>query len=154
LDEHIELLAKLEPRHMSGDEAKTDMDRLTGVYVIIEAAWQSEQMKTFLRQLDVLYAVEFMKPSGGHLRSGKPPRQRIVRPDSRTVDSAAPVGLWRNCYDERWLSRQREHFIKGLQIIDEDYDFKLDMDAALNRRNEQMEVELQGTNAPEADLSD
>ncbi|KAI9057617.1 hypothetical protein FKP32DRAFT_1583395, partial [Trametes sanguinea] len=152
LDRHGELLGKLEPRHMSGDEAKTPMDRLTGVYVIIEAAWQSVQLKTFLRQLDILYAVEYMKPSGGLLRSGKPPRQRIVRPDSRTMDSAAPIGLWRNCYDARWLSRQRPHFIKGLEIIDEDYDFTLDMDAALNRANEGMDVENQENASSDEEL--
>ncbi|KAL7279757.1 hypothetical protein ACG7TL_006164 [Trametes sanguinea] len=143
LDDHAALLAKLEPRHMSGDEAKTATDRLVGIFVIIEAAWQSAEIKTFLRQLDILYAIEYMKPSGGRLRSGKAPRQRIVRPDGRTVDSAAPVGLWRNCYDQAWLGRQRPHFIKGLEIIDEDYDFSLDMDAALNRRNENMEVEVE-----------
>ncbi|KAI9059318.1 hypothetical protein FKP32DRAFT_1580073, partial [Trametes sanguinea] len=143
LEQHALLLSKLQPRHMSGDEATSASDRLAGIFTIIEAAWQSEQLKFFLRRLDVLYAVEYLKPSKGRLRSGKPPRQRIAKPTSRQADSPAPIGLWRNCYDEAWLARQRRHFIKGLEIIDEDYDFSLDMDALLNRKCDTMEVEEQ-----------
>ncbi|KAI0648748.1 hypothetical protein C8Q79DRAFT_896468, partial [Trametes meyenii] len=127
LDEHAELLGLLEPRHMSGDESVTARDRLHGVWLIVEAEWQSEEMKDFLRKLDTLYRVYFLKKTthGEGDGRGHGPRERIATSNSRIVDSEAPEGLWRNCYSKAWLDKQRPHFVKDLNVREEQYDFSL-----------------------------
>lgn len=129
----------LQPRHMSGDECKTAQDMLLNIWVIVEAEWQSDPLKLLLRKLDVLYQVYRLKSGriGGDGKEsfgrGRGPRTRVSRPDGRIVNSEAPVGLWRNCYNPDWLKKLRPHNIKELHIVDEDYDFTLDMDKHLSR---------------------
>ncbi|KAI1783124.1 hypothetical protein LXA43DRAFT_904207, partial [Ganoderma leucocontextum] len=127
MKEHVQLFLRLKPVHMSGDEAENDEDRLSSVYTIIEAAWQSTALKTFLRQLDAMYVAAWPKRVGDRGRGGKGPRRRKVKANGkgRVVDSVAPVGLWRNCYDDEWVKQQDPWVIRELCIVNDDYDFTI-----------------------------
>ena len=95
------------------------------VYQIVEAAWQSREFKTFARDLEVWNIDDWRLDNGGRLPGGSSPRKRIALEKPRIVDSKAPVGLWRNCYNPRWLKRLKGPQKQGLHIIDEDFDFTL-----------------------------
>lgn len=109
---------------MSGDEADGPKGRLTSTYIIIEAKWQSDDMKEFLRQLDQRYVDDWVK--GLRNRGGRGPRQRVARAGAEVMDSDAPKGLWRNCYNDAWLQSKPAWFVADLEIIDADYDFNID----------------------------
>uniref|UniRef100_A0A5K1JYU2 Thiol-transferase Tc52 n=1 Tax=Ganoderma boninense TaxID=34458 RepID=A0A5K1JYU2_9APHY len=123
--EHVLMFTKLAPVHMSGDEAESEEARRKGMYVIIEAEWQSKDFKNFVRSLDERYLDDWDKGVGNRKR-GRPPRQRYTAVSKPyVVDSVAPVGLWRNCYDLTWLHKQPAWIIRELDIIDEDYNFTI-----------------------------
>ncbi len=148
-DQHALLLSKFRPRHMSGDEAQSSLDRLNRNYIIVEAEWQSLVLRIFLRLLDRLFLAHALSVHGKDDYGGmKRPRTRTAKPNGPTEDSPAPKGLWRNCYDPTWLGKQKPHIVRGLGIIDEDYDFTLDVKALLGENDpeevEQMEVEQGG----------
>ena len=125
LFEHVLIFTKLAPVHMSGDEAESEEARRKGIYVIIEAEWQSEDFKTFVRSLNQRYLEDWDKQVGRRKR-GRPPRQRYTSASKPlVVDSVAPVGLWRNCYDLTWLGKQPQWIIRELDIINQDYDFTI-----------------------------
>ena len=63
---------------------------------------------------------------GQTAKSGNKPRQRVELAQPKTINSPAPKGLWRNCYDPQWLARLPQHEQSALNIIDEDYDFSLE----------------------------
>ncbi|KAI1789370.1 hypothetical protein LXA43DRAFT_1062880 [Ganoderma leucocontextum] len=105
LSQHVQLFLRLKPVHMSSDEAEDEESDRAGNYTIIKATWQSHPLKTFLHSLDNQY----IKGTS----------------DARVLDSVAPIGLWRNCYNETWVQRQDAWVIRDLCIIDEDYDFSL-----------------------------
>ena len=84
-------------RCMSGDEAENNEAERAGIYTIIEAAWQSDGLKTFLRSLEATYVKNWKTTVGGRGRGGKAPRRRIAKRDGKVVDSVAPIGLWHNC---------------------------------------------------------
>ena len=68
----------------------------------------------------------------GHKHAGgNTPRERLELADGETVDSPAPKGLWRNCYNPAWLKGLKPYQYEALQIIDEDYEFSLDARADL-----------------------
>ncbi|KAL1937984.1 hypothetical protein VTO73DRAFT_12734 [Trametes versicolor] len=151
-DQHALLLSKFKPRHMSGDEAETSTDRLKGNYIIIEAEWQSLALRIFLRLLDQLFLAHALSVHGKDDSGGlKRPRTRTAKPNGPTEDSPAAKGLWRNCYNPEWLNKQKPHVIRGLGIIEEDYDFTLDMKALLGEKDsekgEHMEVEHESESA-------
>lgn len=153
LDEHLVLLSMLSPCHMSGDECGTVADMLCNIWIVIEAEWQSEELKAFLRKLDILWRAFRVKTGDAYIADGMPneassssaipqqnlsclgqgkgPRTRVVRESSCVVDSKAPAGLWSNCYNPKWLAKKRPHFIKGLCIKKERYNFALDMNKLL-----------------------
>lgn len=120
------MFAKLDIVHMSGDEAESVEGRRSGTYIIIEAAWQSEEMKLFLRALDERY---FLDWADAHKQGGRGPRKRIAKPDGRVVNSEAPVGLWINCYDPAWLRKQPPWVVRELYIINQPYKFDLQFTA-------------------------
>ncbi|KAI0735955.1 hypothetical protein C8Q76DRAFT_568662, partial [Earliella scabrosa] len=130
LYQHKLLFDMLEARHMSGDEAvvqdSTD-NRLKHprVYHIVEAAWQSEEFKAFVRMLDQWNIEDWGVKVGDKQRGGNSPRERIPLAKPRVINSPAPVGLWRNCYSPSWLQSLKPHARERLQTIDEDYDFTL-----------------------------
>lgn len=112
---------------MSGDEAEDDEAERAGIYTIVEAEWQSDPLKTFLRALDTQYIKGWSTCVGDRGHGGKRPRRRIAKvSDAKVVDSVAPIGLWRNCYNAAWVERQDAWFIRDLCIVDRDYDFSLD----------------------------
>ena len=106
---------------MSADE--TDGERTTDTkYRIILARWQSRELRDFLWTLDAYYRQDWAHPPHTRAIGGNRPRQRILRA-GYAEDGIAPIGLWRNCYDQHWLESQLSHVIRELEIVDEDYDF-------------------------------
>lgn len=126
LERHAVLLNKLMPVHVSPDEPAVPgvgMDCRT--YHIIEALWQSRPYKTFMRGIDGLRNAKRAREDKG----GNRPRQRLELREPNTVNSKAPKGLWRNCYDADWLTHLKTltpHLYNALEVIEEDYDFSLD----------------------------
>lgn len=125
LFQHKRLLRKFRPVHMSGDETDGPKKLHHPVFRIVEARWQSLELKLFLRILDRLYREHWAEPIGERATSGNPPRERREAPDAKVVDGVAPIGLWRNCYDRDWLNSLKPHVRASLQVIDDDYDFSL-----------------------------
>ncbi len=82
--------------------------------------WQSRDYKDFMHGLDKIWKMN-RRSKGGNL-----PRKRIELADPTWVDSEAPPGLWRNCYDDEWLRKQPHQKRIELRIINEEYDFSLD----------------------------
>ncbi|KAI0753045.1 hypothetical protein C8Q80DRAFT_1097709, partial [Daedaleopsis nitida] len=125
LGEHRKLFSILRPIHMSGDETDGPVKEHPPRFRIVEARWQSLELKTFLRALDALYREIWAKPAGTRVTSGNAPRVRLERPDARIEDGIAPIGLWKNCYDHAWLRSLRPHVRESLKIINTDYAFTL-----------------------------
>ena len=123
---------------MSGDEAvvESSTDNRQAhprVFFIVEAAWQSEPFKRFVRTLDEWNIEDWRQKVGDILPGGNSPRRRVALATPRVVNSPAPIGLWRNCYDPGWLKKLKGHVRERLQIIDEDYDFSLPTYSQLNK---------------------
>nr|VWP01885.1 PUM-HD domain-containing protein [Ganoderma boninense] len=125
LSRHMDLLEMLSPAHMSGDETDGDSKTHPRRFRIINAKWQSAELKLFLRSLDELYREDWENPCGRRAVPGNEPRIRYETRESRSVNSAAPSGLWRNCYDDEWMGSQKEVFVDDLCVIDDDYDFTI-----------------------------
>ena len=130
MDHHLALFANIEAAHLSGDEAALGNDAKQAQYnlfYIVEAAWQSRDFRTFVRKLDRWYIYHSRPKVGDRQRGGNRPRIREELPKgkARVVDSIAPRGLWRNCYDSHWLATLKNTDREDLGMIDEDYDFTL-----------------------------
>ncbi|RPD58125.1 hypothetical protein L226DRAFT_467414, partial [Lentinus tigrinus ALCF2SS1-7] len=130
LERHLVLFANLEPCHMSGDEASMPGDgRNTRVrlYYIIESEWQSEAFKLFVQKLDRWYIYYWRQRGGDTPPGGNPPRIRITNTTNpkKAISPKGPNGLWRNCYDDAWLSKKTPYELERMGIINEDYDFTL-----------------------------
>lgn len=125
LNQHKRLFSMLRPIHMSGDETDGEEKTHPPTFRIVLARWQSLAFRLFLWALDVLYRECWAHPTGDRATSGNPPRIRVEREDAKSEDSLAPIGLWRNCYDQEWLKSLRPHVRASLKIIDKDYDFSL-----------------------------
>ncbi|TFK81047.1 hypothetical protein K466DRAFT_502838, partial [Polyporus arcularius HHB13444] len=123
---HSILFSKMTAANMSGDE--TDGPEVTHppVYRIIIADWQSLELRTFLWTLDAKYLAYWAKPPTRRRTGGNPARHRVKRDNSKTISGVAPIGLWRNCYNDDWLDTLQDWEIELLEIVDEDYDFTLD----------------------------
>ncbi|KAI1786031.1 hypothetical protein LXA43DRAFT_898713, partial [Ganoderma leucocontextum] len=127
---HRLLLKLLQPCHMSADE--TDYESEEGddgrvkkhppQFRIKISNWQSLELRNFLWTLDIYYRQDWGNTSLRRSLGGNPPRTRVVD-DQNSEDGVAPIGLWRNCYDEDWLDAQLPHIVRDLEIVDEDYDF-------------------------------
>ncbi|KAI0350457.1 hypothetical protein OH77DRAFT_1068694 [Trametes cingulata] len=118
-------MRRFRPAHMSGDETDGDEKSHPPVFRIVEARWQSLELKSFLRCLDRLYREHWAAPIGERATSGNPPRDRREHPDARVEDGVAPTGLCRNCYDRSWLESLKPHVRDSLHMINSDYDFSL-----------------------------
>lgn len=125
--EHAVLFSKLQPVHMSGDEAPSTEAERSNLYFIIEAEWQSEELKNFFRQLDEIYIQDWKNQTGNRKRGGRGPRRRIAKVTSKVVDSVAPIGLWQNCYHPAWLKKQSFLVRASLEIVPQDYKFTIKM---------------------------
>ncbi|RPD52091.1 hypothetical protein L227DRAFT_515363, partial [Lentinus tigrinus ALCF2SS1-6] len=127
---HKILFEKLKPSHMSGDEPQFDSEdgewqTYPRTFFIVEAAWQSKLLKDFLRTLDQWHIEDWRQSIGDRLPGGSPPRIRIARANPKVRQSAAPKGLWKNCYDRKWFAKLKPHKQRELEVIDQDYDFRL-----------------------------
>ncbi|KAI0737796.1 hypothetical protein C8Q80DRAFT_1114763, partial [Daedaleopsis nitida] len=125
LHQHKRLFSILRPIHMSGDETDGPVKEHPPRFRIVEARWQSLELKTFLRAIDALYRDDWAKPVGCRATSDNAPRHRVEHSDARIEDGVAPIGLWRNCYDQAWLRSLRPHVRESLKIINTDYIFSL-----------------------------
>ncbi|PIL35031.1 hypothetical protein GSI_02818 [Ganoderma sinense ZZ0214-1] len=130
LDHHLVLFDDIEAAHLSSDEpafGTDDRQSQFKLYYIIEAAWQSQDFKKFVWALDQWYLYYARPKVGMKQRGGNLPRVREALPKgkARVVDSIAPRGLWRNCYDEDWLKNLKVSEREDLNMRDEDYDFTL-----------------------------
>ncbi|RDX43278.1 hypothetical protein OH76DRAFT_1322818, partial [Lentinus brumalis] len=105
----------------------SDQERQTHpkTFFIVEAFWQSDELKVFLRLLDTWHLWDWRQSIGDRLPGGNPPRKRVELAEPRVANSAAPKGLWKNCYNDAWLDTLKPHVRRQLGIIDEDYDFRL-----------------------------
>lgn len=123
--QHRGLFRLLQAANMSADETDgppgTEKPHPPRWRIVI-ARWQSRELQDFLWALDRMYREDW----GRRRTGGNPPRHRLL-PDGegRQEDGIAPVGLWRNCYNKAWLEKQPPHIVRELEIVDEDYDFKL-----------------------------
>ena len=109
---------------MSGDESDGPEKSHPASFRIVEARWQSLELKTFLRALDGMYREDWANPQLRRAVSGNPSRHRIEE-GARIEDGIAPRGLWRNCYDHVWLTTLKPYIRWSLHVIDEDYDFSI-----------------------------
>lgn len=123
---HSILLSMMAASNMSGDETDGPEVDHPPVYRIILASWQSIDLRNFLWAIDAKYIGHWEKPANKRRIGGNPPRVRNLREECRTVRGVAPVGLWRNCYNEEWLSKLDDYEIENLEIKEQDYDFTLD----------------------------
>lgn len=125
---HAELFDLILASHMSGDvpvliNGKVKYPR---EFKIVDAEWQSQVLRDFFTTLDAMHRETFHYPVGDRLPGGNQPRVR-TRPSVPEYDSksAAPIGLWRNCYDEQWLAKLPPHLITELRIKPTDYNFTI-----------------------------
>ncbi|RDX51288.1 hypothetical protein OH76DRAFT_1347265, partial [Lentinus brumalis] len=130
LVQHKALFEKLKPRHMSGDEPEFEVSNderqaHPRVFFITDAFWQSGPLVTLFRSLDAWNVQDWRQSIGDNLPGGNPPRKRVELANPKVVNSPAPKGLWRNCYNDAWLATLKKHEIRKLRIINKDYDFKL-----------------------------
>lgn len=119
---------------MSGDEevvtensngTKTRKQAHPRKYHIVDATWQSREFAKCSRTLDQWNIQDWEQSVGGRLPRGSGPRERIALANPCVVNSAAPRGLWRNCYSKKWLKKQKPYACKQMKIINEDFDFSL-----------------------------
>lgn len=115
---------------MSADEVDESYPRFPQTYRIIRAKWQSFALRKFLRALDVKYIKLRQKP--GYI--GPIPRIRFES-NARVEDRPAPMGLWRNCYDQVWLQGLKQDDRDALDVTDDDYDFDLTAQAPKDGRD-------------------
>ncbi|RDX40492.1 hypothetical protein OH76DRAFT_1302713, partial [Lentinus brumalis] len=118
--QHRQLFRLLTPASMSGDETDGPEKKHPPVWRIIIAKWQSQALRNFLWALDRMYREDWAKRRVG----GNPPRVRVQR-EGTEEDGIPPIGLWKNCFDDAWLAKQPDYYVRDLEIVDEDYDFKL-----------------------------
>lgn len=126
LRRHVGLLKKLQPKHVSPDEPVVPNDRHCWTFHIVEAKWQSQAYKRFMRGLDELRANGRAVAIGDHNPGGNVPRSRVELLHPKLVASPAPKGLWQNCYDSDWLRQLQPFQYEALEVIERDYDFSLD----------------------------
>ncbi|KAH9944937.1 uncharacterized protein BXZ73DRAFT_39036, partial [Epithele typhae] len=119
------MLQKLLPGHMSGDETDDEVKTHPPLFRMKKVPWRSQQLNEWLWTLSCQHIDNFKTPVGARASPGNPPRSRYL--PTNAPDQIGPVakGLWRNCYDRKWLRVCQPYEIAMLEIIDEDFDFAL-----------------------------
>lgn len=79
-----------------------------------------------MKDLDRLKAQADEEAIGASRKPGALARDRVELAQPKVVNTAAPKGLWRNCYDEAWLSGLKLPSLRTLEVREGDYDFSLD----------------------------
>ncbi|KAJ2970977.1 hypothetical protein NUW54_g12609 [Trametes sanguinea] len=126
-DHHLRIFALLKAEDMSGDETDRDADNKKihpPSFTIQEPRWSSVTFTEFRRKLDKWRHLDWQVPDeNGAYKGGNGPRTR--NSVGKIVNVRPPKGLYRNCYDENWLSTLKPHQYRSLRVIDEEYDFAL-----------------------------
>ena len=102
LKAHRGLLEQLTPAGMSSDEERT-----TGQYTqydVVEPAWRSDLVTTWLRIFDALHSEARRSGVFGNQR-GSAPHMRLSNGKISTSGKFIP-GLPRNAYDDAWFNTQ------------------------------------------------
>ncbi|EIW86028.1 hypothetical protein CONPUDRAFT_68650 [Coniophora puteana RWD-64-598 SS2] len=124
LNRHAPFFVSLTRGCMSGDETEPEEgpEKAPKRYLIVKPVWRSLEFTIFLHALDRKYREAWRSPGGGRRATpGNPPR---IRKESSLSDlGIVPKGLYRNCYDAKWLKSIKSWQRENLMIIDEDYDF-------------------------------
>ncbi|KAI0041154.1 hypothetical protein FA95DRAFT_1565655 [Auriscalpium vulgare] len=97
------LLTKMGKHGMSGDESDHQGGRRGGHrgYGIVDDVWRSEDVRPFVRILDLLYLELKFKADGGVARGNWP---RFRTPTGRTKPGTPVIGLPQNIYARDWLA--------------------------------------------------
>ncbi|KAI9062813.1 hypothetical protein FKP32DRAFT_1573509, partial [Trametes sanguinea] len=138
------LFARLRAEHMSGDETDRDEEHKKlhpPSYTVLEATWQSKKHKSFMRKLEEWHNEDWKNPTiDGDYKGGNGPRLR--NRTGKAINAPAPTGLWRNCYSKRWIAKLKPHQLQALEMVDEEYDYKLaSVDGLIDDGEESMESE-------------
>lgn len=122
------LLSKMQPANHSDDETDVEGPRRRNRerrFRIIESEWMSKAFRSFLRKLYDAYIYDWETLPGDSKQGGSNPRERYVgNPPESTLGRPA-IGLWRNCYNEKWLATLKPHKYRELEIIEKPYDFTI-----------------------------
>lgn len=122
------LFDKLKPAHMSGDETDGEQKVHPPVFRQIDAAYMSKELQALFHRLDDIYRDDWANPGGGiRATSGNPPRTRLPS-RGNFVNSIAPKGLAKNCYDPTWLKKLKRHQIVNLQVLNKEWDLTIPED--------------------------
>ncbi|KAH9894055.1 hypothetical protein C8Q73DRAFT_790647 [Cubamyces lactineus] len=128
---HLDLFAKLDPEHMSGDETERDEQGRKvrpPAFIILDLPWASQEFRAFMRTLDDWYYDKRYNEAGqtgGNAPRTRKPRENDAEPPARPIKVKVPKGLHRNCYSKAYLRKLKPHELRALEIIDKDYDFTL-----------------------------
>ncbi|KAI1787166.1 hypothetical protein LXA43DRAFT_896726, partial [Ganoderma leucocontextum] len=123
-----DLFVKMSGANMSADE--TDQDdkgakKCPTSYTITRASWMSFALRKVCRDLNKENIGSRNTSTGNLGPGGNGPRTRADATPPREADTRAPEGLWHNCYSAGWLACLREHEVRKLNIIDEDFDLSI-----------------------------
>lgn len=126
MDEHLELLTRLEAINQSEDETDCEPPFRRSRekrFRIIRCEWMSDKLRAFLRSLDQLYLWDCLTDPEKKKQGGSTPRERFESNPVLSTLGIPALGLWRNCYNAAWLATLSPHERRALQIIDSDYVF-------------------------------
>lgn len=130
IQRHAVLLNKLRPPHVEPDEPAgfriDDSGKQHRVFNMIRPAWQSDVFWKFMKDLDERKSQADNEAIGASRKSGALARERVELAEPKVVNTAAPKGLWKNCYDEAWLAKLTLPSRRTLQVLEENYDFNLE----------------------------
>ncbi|RDX40593.1 hypothetical protein OH76DRAFT_1366006, partial [Lentinus brumalis] len=135
-DSHIELLSKMRPVNHSEDETDAEGSRRRSAanrFYRRDSRWMSTQLRTFLHRVDAVGKDDWERSPEKRSAGGNVPRTRVDRFPALSTDGTAAVGLWKNCYNQTYLSKLKPHLIRRLEIIDSDYDFRIKGDQPTNQ---------------------
>ena len=121
LRRHRRLLKKLEPKHMSGDEPERDekgIRVLPKVFRKIDAEWQSKELAAFFERLENQYRIDQADTPGNSFHTRLPS-------GGKSVDTIAPIGLPKNCYNPIWLAKKSKLKRAALNISGVVWDFSV-----------------------------
>ncbi|KZS95030.1 hypothetical protein SISNIDRAFT_464704 [Sistotremastrum niveocremeum HHB9708] len=120
------IILRLGSEGMSGDE--TDPEAISPQYLIHRRPERSQQLTTFLRDLDVLHIIRTHYDNHGNRKPGNFPNDRY---ESLIRSDAAPIpSLPQACYGSAWLATLRgagNLETPSLQEIDLNVDYKSDL---------------------------
>ncbi len=112
----------------SEDETDVDMPRQrtrANRFRIVACDWMSVELRNFLRALYEQYVREWETSPARRSAGGSAPRERVTTTPAMSELGHPAIGLWRNCYNEAWLSTLKPHEYRRMCIIESKYDFTI-----------------------------